>query len=595
VVRTIQQAIHLMAYDHRGRWIVLVVLAIIASGFEMLGAVLVYVLLALVVDPGSAVEIPLLGDVQQLLAGRDQRTVLVWLVVAMAAFFIVRAAVQVGATYVQQRIAHNAGARLSNLLLEGYLNQPFQMHLLRSSAELIRNGHQAVREMVVHVFIPLIRVIAEVILTAGMIVVLVLIAPLATGMAILVVGGAAMLILLIVQPRLRHFGDIVHDASRGTLATVQEALEGVRDIKLLGLERSFRGRYAVRRAELARASYIASMLNDLPRIVIETSLLGFILLFFLLALLVGDGAQGALSVLGLFAYTGLRLQPSLQRIIGGLNELKYSAAPLRDVEADLRAVQAVPTAPAAADPLVLEQEVRLERVSFQYDGAERPALADVDLLVRPGEQIGICGPTGGGKSTLVDLITGLLDPTSGQITVDGRDMREVVREWHAALGVVPQSVFLIDDTLRANIALGVPADAVDTSRVEAAVELAQLTEFVRSLPRGLDTLVGERGVRISGGERQRIAIARALYRRPTVLVLDEGTSALDNETERHLMKAVEGMRGTRTVILVAHRLSTVRSCDRILFVENGRVSGADSFLELERTSERFRAMVARGE
>jgi ATP-binding cassette, subfamily B, bacterial PglK len=222
-------------------------------------------------------------------------------------------------------------------------------------------------------------------------------------------------------------------------------------------------------------------------------------------------------------------------------------------------------------------------------------LADVDLLVRPGEQIGICGPTGGGKSTLVDLITGLLDPTSGQITVDGRDMREVVREWHAALGVVPQSVFLIDDTLRANIALGVPADAVDTSRVEAAVELAQLTEFVRSLPRGLDTLVGERGVRISGGERQRIAIARALYRRPTVLVLDEGTSALDNETERHLMKAVEGMRGTRTVILVAHRLSTVRSCDRILFVENGRVSGADSFLELERTSERFRAMVARGE
>jgi ATP-binding cassette, subfamily B, bacterial PglK len=593
LVRTIKQALHLMAYDHRGRWVLLVILALVASGFEMVGAILVYVLLALVIDPSGSVELPVLGDLQALFAGRDEQTVLIGLAIAMGVFFALRAVVQISVTYVQQRVAHNAGARLSNRIVEGYLRLPYAMHLQRSTAELIRNGHQAVREMVVHVFIPLIRVAAETALTIGMIIVLVAIAPAATALAVAVVGGAALLVLLAVQSRLRFHGRVVHDASQTTLATVQESLQGVRDIKVLGREREFGRKYAGERLRLSRASYIASTLTDVPRAVIETALIAFILIFFLVALLLGEGAQAALSVLGLFAYTGLRLQPSLQRIIGGLNELKYSAAPLRDVEADLKLVEGLSDqSRSAREPIGFERSLRLDGVSFRYEGADRDAVAGVDLEIKPGEQIGICGPTGGGKSTLVDLIIGLLEPTSGAVTVDGRALPDVIRGWQASLGVVPQMVFLIDDSLRRNIALGVPDDQVDEVALTEAIEQAQLNEFVASLPDGLATIVGERGVRISGGQRQRIAIARALYHEPAVLIMDEGTSALDTTTESMLMRAVEELRGSRTVILVAHRLSTVRGCDRVLYVEDGQVSGGGDFAELERSTPRFRSMVA---
>jgi ATP-binding cassette, subfamily B, bacterial PglK len=228
-----------------------------------------------------------------------------------------------------------------------------------------------------------------------------------------------------------------------------------------------------------------------------------------------------------------------------------------------------------------------------WDGGAVRALRGVSLRIDRGEAIGICGPTGGGKTTLTDLLIGILDPTEGRVTVDGHDLADHRAEWFRKLGVVPQMVFLVDDTLRSNIALGVPDEAVDQEALEQAIVLAQLAEFVDELPDGLDTTIGERGVRVSGGQRQRIAIARALYRRPDVLVFDEGTSALDNTTESVLISSLERLRGDRTIILVAHRLSTVRNCDWIAYVESGRVAGVGTFSELEQESGGFRALAQR--
>jgi ATP-binding cassette, subfamily B, bacterial PglK len=211
-------------------------------------------------------------------------------------------------------------------------------------------------------------------------------------------------------------------------------------------------------------------------------------------------------------------------------------------------------------------------------------------VIRPGEQVGICGPTGGGKTTLTDVITGLLQPTAGRVTVDGRDLVEFDRNWQANLGIVAQMVFLTDDTLRRNIALGIPDEQIDDDALREAVKLAQLESFVAELPEGLDTTVGERGVRVSGGQRQRIAIARALYRKPEVLIFDEGTSALDNATEAQLMASIEALRGKHTIILVAHRLSTVRHSDRIVFLEHGRMTGTGTYDELRETNVAFREM-----
>ena len=358
-----------------------------------------------------------------------------------------------------------------------------------------------------------------------------------------------------------------------TLRHLQQSLHGIRDIKVLGQEGYFANRYGRSRHRLARAFYLRATLTELPHTIIELSLVGFILVFFGFTIWNGGGSDAAVPILGLFAYVGLRLQPSLQRIVSGLNEIKFSAAPLEDVYADLRLIETLPRVTDGTTPLPFKDAIYVEDVCFQYEQTDRDALKTVNLTIRRGEQIGICGPTGGGKTTLVDIITGLLDPTSGRVAVDGHDLREHSRAWQRNLGVVPQTVFLIDDTMKRNIALGVADEDIDEVGLAEAVERGQLSDFVASLPDGLETAVGERGVRISGGQRQRIAIARALYRRPAVLIFDEGTSALDNATEAHVMGSMAFLRGKQTVILIAHRLSTVRNCDRVVFLEEGRVTG----------------------
>ena len=590
MLTTLRQTFDLLGRDRPGRWVLLIVLALLVSGFEMLGAVLIYTLLALVVDPGGSIELPLLGDVRELFTGVEEPTLLLGIVATMGGFFLLRGIFKVGATYVQARIAHNAGVRLSNRLVEGYLSWPYAAHLRRPSSELIRNGHQAVLDVIGQVVLPVIKVFAELALVLGLLTVLVAIAPAATAMAIVVVGGAAVVLLLIIQPRLKRLGAINHHESQVTLAALQSSFHGIRDIKILGRERFFARVYGRSRGRMARARYLQTTAGQLPPVIIETALLGFILLFFAFTIVQGDGAQQTLSVLGLFAYAGLRLQPSLQVIIQGLNNLKYASAPLADLHADLRKIQAQGPSQTRVEPLPFTERLAMEQVQFAYERADRPALDGIDLTIRPGEQVGICGPTGGGKTTLVDVLTGLLEPTSGRVIVDGQDLREHARAWQRNLGIVPQMVFLTDDTLRRNIALGVPDDQIDEDALNEAIHLAQLDEFVASLSQGLETEVGERGVRVSGGQRQRVAIARALYIRPSVLVFDEGTSALDNATEALLMASIEHLRGDHTIILIAHRLSTVRHCDRVVFLEAGRIAGLGTYDELVRDNATFRAM-----
>jgi ATP-binding cassette, subfamily B, bacterial PglK len=588
---TLRNAVALIGRENRGRWMVLVVVALVSSGFEVIGAALIYLLLGLVAEPGGAAELPLLGDIRSRF---DLPTdeLLLGLAALMAAFFVLRSAVHIGEVYLQNRVASNAGARLAARLFRGYLAMPYAFHLSRTSSDLIRNSHHAVTELVSLVFVPVIRVAAELIMVTGMLILLVVLAPGATGLAVVVVGGTAVMLLRFVQPRLRRIGERGHILDQRSLSILQQSLHGVRDIKVLGQEAAFVRRYERVRLGLARVTYLRTTATDLPKTVMELALLSFILIVFAVAVARDGGAEGTLSVLGLFAYAGLRLQPSLQRIIAGLNNLKYAAAPIDDLARDLRLTADRQLQPPATSVLPFQHELRLEGVRFRYDAAHRDALVDVDLSIRPGEVVGICGPTGGGKTTLVDVVTGLLEPCEGRVTVDGVDVRLRTSEWQRNLGVVPQMVFLTDETLRENIALGVPRDQIDEDAVTEAVELAQLREYVASLPAGLDTLVGERGIRISGGQRQRVAIARALYRRPEVLVFDEGTSALDNATERELMAALSHLRGRCTVLLIAHRLTTVRDADQVLFLEEGRIAGRGTYAELLAVNAGFQQLAS---
>lgn len=592
MISTIRQAFNLMDRDQWGRWVILVVLALIVSGFEMLGALLVFLLVALATNPSAQINLPIVGDIRSLTGDLDDRSLLLWAAAIIASFFVVRGILQVWTIYYQRVVAEKAGAKVSITLFGGYLRSPYPFHLHRSSAELIRNSHQAGLDLVNRVFIPIITIVAQSLLTLGLLIVLITIAPVASGLVVVSVGGAALLVLFFVQPKLKHLGRAAHLAQRDTLEWLQQSLEGIRDVKLFAAEEYFVLRYGRGRLELAHSRYLSAAIRQMMSTIIETTLIGFILIFLSVSVVVGSGAQRALPILALFAYVGLRLLPSIQRIIGSLNDLRYSTAPLADLHQDLEAVRTLPPIDPDSDPLPFKQILQLEKVSYRYDESNRKALSDVDLIIRPGEEIGICGPTGGGKTTLIDIITGLLTPTEGRVTVDAVDIAGCVGKWQQNLGVVSQMIFLIDDTLRGNIALGLTSDEIDEAAMTKAVNLAQLTEFVSSLPDGLNTMVGERGVRISGGQRQRIAIARALYQRPEVLIFDEGTSALDNIVEAALLSSLERLKGTRTILHVAHRLSTVQRADRVIFVEDGRITGVGSYSDLETSHEGFRQMNA---
>ena len=333
-----------------------------------------------------------------------------------------------------------------------------------------------------------------------------------------------------------------------------------------------------------------------PRFALEALTVGTLLSLILVLLLRNGGSISEIvPVLGVIAFSTMRLLSALQQIYHGLTSMRGASAILDQIVADFTSAPtpvAVPNEPRP--PLRLDHSLALSNVSFAYVTASGAAIRDLDLVIPAGTTVGIVGGTGAGKTTLVDLILGLLVPTAGEILVDGTTLvRENLRDWQSTLGYVPQSIFLTDDTIAANIAFGIPREEIDMAAVERAARTAALHDFVTTdLAAGYQTIVGERGVRLSGGQRQRIGIARALYRDPSLLIMDEATSALDNITERVVMEAVQRVRSEKTIILIAHRLSTVKTCDVIFLMEHGKLVAQGTYDALLAGNDAFRRMVA---
>jgi ATP-binding cassette, subfamily B, bacterial PglK len=570
----------LLGVGRRGRWAVVIGLALVVSALEGIGALLVLAVLALLAGGPTSDEGALgafTGTISGRVSGADDQ--LVALAGLVAGFFVVRGIVTLIQSYLQYRVAENAGARLSSELLERYLEKPYTEHLQRNSSEAMRNASQSVLQFVDEGLVPGVKLVSKSAVVIGVLSVLTFAAPGAALVAVIVLGPSLYLILRLLHPRIVELGREVQRTSAANIKSLQQCLHGVREIKVLGRTPYFLSGYTRDRQQFARARYLRRAIGEVPRVVIETGVILFILGFLILS----DGGaaenSGTLPTLGLFGYAAVRIMPELNQISTSLNSIRFAGPAVEDLYRDLKSDADVATNPPAV-ALRLDRELRLEDVSFTYPGATRPSLTDVRLSIQPGEHVGIVGSTGSGKTTLTDVILGLLPPSSGTVLVDDRDIHEDVASWQSRIGVVPQMGFILDDSLRRNIAFGVAdPDIIETDVIEA-LETAQLGEFVAGLPEGLDTEVGERGVRISGGQRQRVAIARALYHRPSVLIFDEGTSALDNATEAALIDALEAARRGRTVITVAHRISTVRGCDRVVLMNGGRIVDVDTFAAL---------------
>ena len=505
-------------------------------------------------------------------------------------------AVKALGTYATIRFSTMRGYTISSRLLAAYLSQPYPWFLQRNSAELEKNVLNEVDGLVDRVILPCLRLVSSSLMVLAILGLLLMVNPLVTLFSGGVLGLGYGLIYLRFRGRLHRMGVIMMDAFENRFLVAQEATGGIKDVKLMGLEATYVRSYSTAAQTAARTGATFGVMSELPRFVLEAITFGTMLALILILLLnSGGNITEIVPTLGVIAFSTMRLLPSLQQIYHSLVSVRGATPILDAIVADFNATPALPLADATrTEPLRLQRELELAKVSFAYAEAEKPTLREVDLVIPARTTVGIVGGTGAGKTTLVDLILGLLTPDAGELRVDGVAITpENLRAWQGTLGYVPQSIFLTDETIASNIAFGVPKDQIDRAAVERAAKIAALHDFVMSdLPQGYDTFVGERGVRLSGGQRQRIGIARALYRDPTLLIMDEATSALDNITERVVMEAVNRIRADRTIILIAHRLTTVKTCDTIFLMERGRLMAQGSYDELLEGNATFRRMVA---
>lgn len=588
-----RRALHLLPPRTRPRWLLLLPLMLASAIAEATGAAGVFLLVRIVNEPERALRLPVFSSVASALGWTDARSILIAFALALLLFYLFKNLLALTTEYVRGICVGRSTAIVARAMLRGYLRAPYAFHFRRNSAELIRNAHESVESIFSGVMSQSVGIVTESLVVLAILTVLVVAAPsvtLAAGSLLLVVSLGFSRATRRLALRL---GDSVQQRSCEALQHLQQSLHAIREIKVFGREAFFYRRFGRAEDALARARSGSQVLAILPRLVVETVFICGALLVMIILILGGGRAADSLSLLGLYAYAGFRIIPSFNRILWSTNVVRSSSRALDDVWDDFVCFGAadVPD-PNTVKALPFADRLELRHVTYRYEGSDTPALNDVDLTICRGESVGIVGRTGAGKSTLLDLLVGLLEPTGGQVLIDGVAVGGNIGAWQRQIGYVPQAPYLIDGTLRENIAFGLEAEEIDEPAVQRAVAMAQLQDYVAELPAGLATVVGERGLRLSGGQRQRVAIARALYHQPQVLVFDEATSALDLETERHLSQAIRALHGVKTLILVAHRLTTVSDCDSLIFLRDGKLAGRGPLTTLLKDNSDFRAMAS---
>ncbi len=488
---------------------------------------------------------------------------------ALLAVFIVKNAYLAMFSWIHAKFAFTLQVGLARRLFATYLHSPYAFHLRRNTAELLRNTNHDAMEVVGAGLIPLMRLIMETLTATAILVLLLLVEPIITLVTFVVLGGTTALFLRLVRRRVLRAGEDERRHQAGMIRAVNEGLGGIKITKVLGRAGHFLGAFNRYSAGYAVTRRLRQVLNECPRMVLETVAVAAFLSVSAMLIAQGRPVASLVPTLALLAMAVVRMLPSFNRILVSIDSLRFGRASIENFFSDLMTLER--PKPVVPEPLGFSENIRLDGVTYVYPGASSPALNDVSLELRKDDVHGLVGPTGSGKTTLVDLILGLLRPSAGRVLVDGVDIRGREEAWQRQIGYVPQEIYLMDDTIRCNVAFGLSGEDIDDEAVWRAVEAAQIAEFIEELPDGIETVVGERGVRLSGGQRQRIGIARALYHDPSVLIMDEATNALDYGTEGAVMEAVYHLRGSRTILLIAHRLTTIEVCDRVFEVHAGRV------------------------
>lgn len=559
-------------------------LFVFAAFVDVAGVASIAPFILVVSNPQSIDSNPALSYVHQLMGDPETNTFILMLAGIVFASLVGSIGVKAFSEYAVMRFGAARTLSISTRLLRTYLGQSYSWFLDRHSSDLGKNILVEVDQVVKGVLVPSTRVLSQFLVVSFLLTLIVATAPHVAFAVFVIVGGSFAGIYVACRKFLLRNGVVAREANRERYQIAQESMAGVKEVKVLGLEEGYIRRFRTAADRMARCEQAASVVTMLPVRLLELMLFGSVILLVALFIVVKEQRLDTiLPVLGLFAFAGYRIMPALNLLFTSFAQVQYNRAMLLNVS---RALAEAPTQASdlrrSAERLPLRRAIKLKNVTYTYPKAERPSLRGLSLTLPAKKTFGFVGKTGAGKTTTVDLILGLLQPQSGEIEVDGVAITSAnVRKWQRSIGYVAQQIFLADDTVASNIAFGMPEDEIDMAAVERAARIAMVRDFiVDKLPQGYLTMVGERGVRLSGGERQRIGIARALYHDPDVLVLDEATSALDNVTERAVMDAIHNIGRSKTIILIAHRLSTVKVCDMVFLLEGGQLSSSGTYDEL---------------
>jgi ABC-type multidrug transport system fused ATPase/permease subunit len=568
---------------------------LIAAVMETVGIASILPFIAVLSNPSIVEESGPLNAVYTALGFTETEPFLVFLGFAFFVLFIFGLIMRTLSFWVQARFANSRMYSISSRVFFGYLCKDYTWYLKKNTARLASSVLSEVDRAISGALFPGLQLIAHVTVSILLLALLVVVDPLLALSMISVLGACYAAIFWVFKRRADHIGIAITEGNRGRYLAIQEALGGIKDLKMKGLEISFLQRFQHHTGRFAKSRVSQQLMGQLPSYGMQGVIFGGFLLMILYLMVAFDDFDAALPVIAMYAVAGYRLMPSLQNGYRHLISLRSSKPVVDSLHADLKEIEEIDTAIARVgrvEPVPLRQAIELDSVSFRYPGAEDEAIQQLQLTIPRSSTVAFVGPSGCGKTTTIDMILGLLIPTEGAVRIDATPLcSKNVRGWQRNIGYVPQDIYLADKSIASNIAYGLPDESIDHAAVERASRIANLHTFVtETLPEGYETIVGERGVRLSGGQKQRIGIARALYYDPDVLVLDEATSALDNLSEHAVMQAVRDLAKKKTIILIAHRLSTVEDCDTIFVLDNGRLIAQGTYSDLMNDCAAFRKM-----
>lgn len=593
-MNSIKKIIKLLSKSEQRQAILLLIMIVVMAFLDVAGVASILPFMSVLVNPQLIETNLILRDIYLFFDFSSKNNYLFFLGSIVFCVLLFSLAFKAATNYIQMRFVLMREYSIGKGLVEGYLRQPYVWFLNKNSAHLAKMVLSEVAVVLGGVLMPMMNLVAHGLTTLAILFLLFIVDSKLAFMVLAFFSLVYGVVFLMTSGFLTRIGDERVKANQVRYTIINEAFGAIKDIKCLGLEAHYLDKFSGAAKVYASNQAAAQVLAQIPRFALEAIAFGGMLLVVLYLMATSNHFSEALPVIALYAFAGYRLMPAFQQIYSSFSQLCFIQPSLNILYDDVVSLTSSEAKAQYFSTLSFKDSIELKNIEFSYPSVSSPVLSGVNLKIPARQVIGLVGTTGSGKTTLIDIILGLLQPKSGSLVVDGVVLDQTnLRDWQSLIGYVPQQIYLSDETIAANIAFGIPQEDINQAAVERAAKIANLHEFiVNELDSGYETVVGERGVRLSGGQRQRIGIARALYRDPKVLILDEATSALDNLTERAVMDAVNNLSHQITIILIAHRLSSVQQCDLVYMLDKGKLVASGSYAEIISQSDIFRAMSA---